>query len=105
MPTTLYLWLCPLCGRATGRRATKRVKYHALEQMPYLQTIKFDPDKAFGVILQINGPKQITKIRDFQPGEDPDNTFPQVKQRLLDAVSEWKAKGWLTREDILAAIS
>ena len=82
-------------------RVTKRIKYFVRERKPYLETIKWDPDKPFGVIVIYEGRgKGVTVIGSFQPGQDPGDCFPQVKQRFLDAIKEWLNKGWIDKNDV-----
>ena len=66
----------------------------------------FDPDKPFGVIQEVGGGKgkSFRFLGYFGPGDDPDGYFPLVKGRLLAALGEWIAKGWLTADEVAAGV-
>lgn len=96
-----YLWLCPICGAAHGLRTTRKVKYTPVEQKPYLETIEFDPNKPFGVILETLGRGRGKRLIGYFNPEDRPEDFEQVKQRLLQALREWVVdKRWITREEV-----
>lgn len=100
-----YRWLCPVCGKAHGMRVTKKAAYLVLERKPYVETINWIPEKPFGVIVVYEGRgKGVTLVGYFQPGQDPDNFFPKVKERFLDALKEWLQKGWLTDSEVKAIL-
>lgn len=100
-----YRWLCPVCGKAHGMRVTKRIRYFVIERKPYVESIDWLPEKPFGVIVVYEGRgKGVTLVGYFQPGQDPDNFFPKVKERFLDAIKEWLQKGWLKDSEVRAIL-
>ena len=96
------LWFCPVCGIAHGMRATKKVDYIILEKKPYLETIDFDPDKPFGVVLETLGRGKGKRIVRYIGPEDASEDFTRVKQRLLACIQEWLKKEWLNKTDLEA---
>lgn len=100
--------LCPVCGTAHGIEVTDRVPgkpYIVLERRNYWERVKdFDPDKPFGVIQETIGRGSFKVLGYFSPEEDQNGFFPLVKARLLSAVREWLDKGWISREELEAAI-
>lgn len=100
--------LCPVCGTAHGIEVTDRVPgkpYIVLERRNYWERTKdFDPDKPFGVIQETIGRGSFRVLGYFSPEEDVDGFFPLVKARLLAATKEWLDKGWISREELEAAI-
>lgn len=101
--------LCPVCGTAHGTEVTERVPgkhYIVLGRRNYWERVKdFDPDKPFGVIQETLGRGTFRMVGYFSPEEDINGFFPLVKARLLAAVAEWLAKGWITKADLTKAIS
>lgn len=102
--------ICPVCGRAAGK---KRLRYpydrdedSSATQNFWEYTLFFDPDKPFGVIQQVGlgKGKSFKVVGHFGPNDDPDGYFPLVKGRLLGAVREYLAKGWVTREELMSLI-
>lgn len=101
-----YLWLCPICGTSHGKRITVKVGYIPYETKPYMETVDFDPDKPFGVILETLGKGKGKELVGYwQPGEDPDDYFPAVKQRFLSALKEWLDKGWIDKAEVLGTLN
>jgi len=96
--------LCPVCGTAHGIEVTETVpgkKYIKLARRNFWERTKdFDPDKPFGVIQKATGRGSFRMVGYFGPEEDVNGFFPLIQQRLLNAVKEWVAKGWLTKEQI-----
>ncbi|GAI95205.1 unnamed protein product [marine sediment metagenome] len=78
---------CPVCGRAGG-----------LAFWPYTQ--HFDPDKPFGVIQEVGlgRGRSFGVIGQLEPADEPE-TFELVKGRLLQAVREWRDKGWINENE------
>jgi len=104
-PKLYYRWLCPVCGKAHGMRVTRKVKYFPIERKPYVESIDWLPEKPFGVIVVYEGRgKGVTVMGYFQPGQDPDNFFPAVKERFVNAIKEWLDKGWLKDSDLKALL-
>lgn len=93
---------CPVCGKMVMDRAVK-VKYMTLETVPYFQSIEWDPDKPFGVAKSIAGRGSFKDWRYIQPEEAPE-LFEGMKGRLLQAVSEWLAKGWVSQAEVMELI-
>lgn len=84
--------ICPVCGTGHGKRNGKN----------YWDTITFAPNKPFGVIQDVGRGRGFAVIGYFNPDDDPDGHFPAVKARLLQAVAEWVAKGWIAKEEVTA---
>lgn len=95
---------CPVCGRAHGTEVTETVpgkKYIVLGRRNFWESTKdFDPDKPFGCIQETIGRGTFKLVGYFSPEEDVDGYFPLVKQRLLQAVKEWRDKNWIAHEEI-----
>jgi len=89
---------CPVCGKMVVDRAVK-VKYITLETVPYFKSIDWDPDKPFGVAKTLAGRGSFKDWRYITPEEAPE-LFEGMKGRLLEAVREWLAKGWVTIEEV-----
>jgi len=96
------LWFCPVCGMAHGARATKKVAYIIMEKKPYLETIDFDPNKPFGVVLEALGRGKGKRIVRYLAPEEAAEDFARVKQRLLVCIQEWLDKAWLNKTDLEA---
>lgn len=96
--------LCPVCGTAHGMEVTETIPgkpYMVVSRRNYWERTKeFDPDKPFGVIQETLGRGTFKLVGRFNPEEDVDGFFPLVKDRLLQSVREWLAKGWLSDDDI-----
>jgi len=98
--------LCPVCGTAHGMEVTEIIpgKPHmVLNRRNFWERTKdSDPNKPFGVIQEVGrGRGRSFKIKGyFSPREDEDGFFPLIKERLLQAVKEWLAKGWITEEEV-----
>ena len=98
--------LCPVCGTAHGMKVTETIPgkpYMVLKRRNYWEiTLEFDPQKPFGVIQEVGmGMGRSFKVLGyFSPEEDQDGFFPLVKNRLLQAVREWRAKGWISEEEV-----
>ena len=99
---------CPVCGTSHGIEVTDRVPgkpYIKLKRGNYWERTKsFDPNKPFGVIQETTGRGTFRLVGYFSPEEDVDGFFPLVKNRLLAAVKEWVTKGWISKEEAMAAI-
>ena len=97
---------CPVCGTAHGYfrpGGRKADPFGETQPINYWEwTEGFDSDKPFGVIQDMGQGRGrgFQFIGYFQPDEDPDGYFPLVKARLLAAVRDWVAKGWLTENEI-----
>jgi len=79
---------CPVCGTA-----------HGLNFWPY--TRQFTPDKPFGVIQEVGlgRGRSFGVIGQLEPADEPE-TFELVKGRLLQALKEWKDKGWIDENEL-----
>jgi hypothetical protein len=95
--------LCPVCGKAGGKRVTKTVEGKPYIPLAWENTWKeeFDPTKPFGVIQETIGRGSFKVIGYFSPEDDPDGYFPLVKKRLIGAVRQWLGNGWLSKEEVL----
>jgi hypothetical protein len=100
---TVISAFCPCCGKSIAEGRAVKVGNITVGKTPYFETIEWDPNKPFGVSQPAGGRGS---FREFQPigPEDAPELFEAVKKRLIDAVGEWKAKGWLTEEDVLKSI-
>lgn len=93
---------CPICGRGIPeKRVTERVegKDIALETQEYFSSIEWNPDQPFGMSRLAAGKKSFADWHYVSPEEAPE-LFKQVKKRFLDAVREWREKGWITKEEL-----
>jgi len=102
---TLYRQaFCPVCGDYHGSEVTERVpgkEYIPLARRNFWErTLKFGPEKPFGVIQETTGRGSFKLVGYFEPEEDVDGFFPLIKKRLLKATREWLDKGWITKEEI-----
>lgn len=79
---------CPQCGLA-----------HSLGFWEY--TTGFDPSKPFGMIQEtgLGRGRSFRVVGHLAPQDEPE-TFELVKARLLQAVTEWRDKGWIKNEEI-----
>lgn len=86
--------LCPVCGRGSSSLTF------------WLRLSKFDPGKEFGVIQEIGLGRgnNFTVIGRFGPEGEPE-VYELVKDRLLQAVKEWRDKGWLSQDEINTVLS
>ena len=95
--------VCPLCGISHGKRVTRRMEGRPdikLETANFWTGVQdFDPDKPLGVIQETTGRGSFRTIGHFGPEDDPDGYFPLIKARLLNALREWVAKGWITVDE------
>ena len=92
--------LCPVCGRSIPeRRGTVRGKLGNIETQPYFDSIQWDPDKPFGIALPATGKGSFSGWRHISKEEAPE-LFEALKQRFLEALREWAAKGWIKPEDL-----
>jgi hypothetical protein len=92
--------LCPVCGRAVPEnRGTVRGKAGNIEVEPYFNTIKWDPDKPFGIARPAAGKGSFKDSTYIDKDEAPE-LFEAVKGRLLEALREWVAKGWIQKEEL-----
>jgi hypothetical protein len=100
---------CPVCGLAHGMEVTETIpgkKYMVISRRNYWEKTKdFDPDKPFGVIQETLGRGTFSTLGYFNPDEDTEGYFPLVKARLLQALKEWKDKGWVNQDEILEKIA
>lgn len=82
--------VCPVCGTS-----------HNLPH--YAKTLDFDPAKPFGIIQDVMGGRGhgFTVLGHFGPADEPE-LFALVHDRLLAAVREYRAKGWVTQEEVEA---
>lgn len=93
--------ICPVCGRSIPeRRVTRWLSSVAVETQPYFDSIEWDENKPFGVALSAAGRGSLRDWNYITPEEAPE-LFEAVKARLIQAVKEWVAKGWIAKEEIL----
>jgi len=67
----------------------------------YFEAISWDSGKPFGVASAITGRGSFKDWRYITPEEAPD-LFADLKARLLTAVAEWRAKGWIAPAEVEA---
>jgi len=67
------------------------------------KTKTFTGDKPFGVVKSSEGKGSMKFERYYGIDEDEEGYFLAMKARLLNIVSEWLEKGWLTKEEVEAA--
>ncbi len=96
---------CVLCGRTMGMRSIPRVPgkpQFGIEshENKWKETEAFTGAKPFGVVRSSEGKGSIKTVRYFDIDEDTDGYFPAMKQRLLNIITEWKTKGWLTEDEL-----
>jgi hypothetical protein len=96
-----------MCGTSHGTRVTDRVegkRWLVLDSENYwLKPLAFDPDKPFGIIQEAAGRGSLQVVGHFSPEDDPSGSFQLIKKRLLQMVTQWISKGWLTSAEVLAA--
>jgi len=79
---------CALCG-------------HSRSLGFWQYTTGFDPGKPFGMIQETGlGRGRSFRVVGHLAPEDEPETFELVKDRLLQAVTEWRDKGWISNEEI-----
>lgn len=96
---------CPMCGRVAGQKVIRRADSTYIKVGSsnfWLSTLKFDPDKPFGVIMESTGRGTLHKVGTFDPQDDKEY-FPLVKKRLLAVIKEWTKKGWVSQTEVAAA--
>ena len=96
---------CPLCGRTMGKRTIYNVPgkpYFGIERQENLweKTREFTGDKPFGVVKSSEGKSSMKFERYYDIDEDAEGYFPAMKSRLLNIISEWLDKGWLSKEEL-----
>lgn len=91
--------LCPVCGRWLPSDRALKVGNTTIGRVGYFDSIEWDKDKPFGVAFQAGGRGSLNNWRYIGPEEDSE-LFEALKGRLLQAVKEWREKGWLSDEDI-----
>jgi len=96
---------CPLCGRTMGRRTVYKSPgkpYMGIERQDNLweKTQEFTGEKPFGVVKASEGRGTMRLVRYYGIDEDEEGYFPAMRQRILNIISEWLDKGWLSIEDI-----
>lgn len=98
---------CPCCGRTMGKRTI------TIEGKPWIKigeenrwedTKDFTGDKPFGVVKSSEGRGTMKFERYYDIDEDEEGYFPLIKARLLNVISEWLDKGWITREEVEAIV-
>lgn len=96
---------CPMCGRGMGMRTVYKVpkKPHmGIERRENLweKTKDFHGEKPFGVVKVSQGKGTMKMLRYYDLDEDTEGYFPWMKRRLIAIISEWLAKGWLTKNEL-----
>lgn len=95
---TVVACLCPICGHSIQDRAIK-VGHITVEKRPYFETIDWDPDKPFGIAYPAGGRSSYKDWQHIGPEKAPE-LFAALKGRFLQAIKEWREKGWITAEDL-----
>jgi hypothetical protein len=93
---------CPCCGKTVQDRAVK-VGSITVGRTSYFESIEWNANKPFGIRFSAGGRGSLKNWEPIGPEEAPE-LFEGMRKRLIDAVGEWKAKGWLTEEDLLKSI-
>jgi hypothetical protein len=70
------------------------------EENRWEATQEFTGDKPFGVVKASEGRGTMRLVRYYDIDEDKEGYFPLMRERLLNIISEWVSKGWLSIEDI-----
>ena len=100
---------CPLCGRTMGMKniyiEPKKPWTKTGEENRWEATKEFTGDKPFGVVKSSEGRGTMKFERYYGIDEDVEGYFPLMKSRLLAVNKEWLEKGWITREELEAAIA
>jgi hypothetical protein len=102
--------ICPVCGTTHGKEnvyfdPVKRKRSEIVDTRNYWErTLRFDPDKPLGQIMSGGGVEPMQLVGTFGPEDDPDGYFFLIKQRLLAAVREWIARGWISLEEAQSVI-
>lgn len=100
---------CPVCFVSHGMVKDETVKgkpWIVLSTKNFWKKVQeSDPDKPLGVIQETGGVKgkgrnRFRTIGYFGPDDDPHGFFPLIKNRLLQALREWIAKGWIEPEEV-----
>jgi len=91
--------LCPICGRSIPKDRAVKVGHITVEKRPYFESIDWDPEKPFGIAYPAGGRGSYKDWQPIGPEEDPE-LFAAVKGRFLQAIQEWKQKGWIADEDL-----
>ncbi len=96
---------CVLCGRTMGMKTTYVVPgkpYFGISEQAnrWEETKEFTGEKPFGVIKSSEGRGTMKFERYYGIDEDTEGYFIFMKQRLLNILKEWLAKGWLTKEEL-----
>jgi len=92
--------ICPCCGRTVPQDRALKVGNITIGRVGYFDSIDWDPNKSFGVAYQTGGRGSFTNWRHIGPDEAPE-LFEALKARFIQAIKEWRQKGWLAKEDIL----
>jgi len=99
---------CPMCGRTMGKRniylEPGKPWTKTGEENRWEATKDFTGDKPFGVVKGSEGRGSMKLLRYYDVDEDTEGYFPLMKARLLAVVSEWLAKGWITKEEVQEAM-
>ena len=101
---------CVMCGRTRG---TKNV--YLVPEKPWMgvtdvenrweATQEFTGAKPFGVVKSSGGRGTLQMVRYYDIDEDTEGYLPLMKSRLLAIMGEWLEKGWVTRDELLGAMS
>ena len=99
---------CPLCGRTMGKKNIymdpRKPWTKTGEENRWEATQEFTGDKPFGVVKSSEGRGTMKLERYYDINEDSEGYYPLMKARLLAVNKEWLEKGWITREELEAAI-
>ncbi len=101
---------CPMCGRTMGKKTVYRQPgkpYFGIvrQENRWESTKEFTGEKPFGVVKSSEGRGSLKFERYYGIDEDQEGYFPLMKARLLAVIGEWLEKGWITQEEVSAALS
>lgn len=104
--TLIHQIFCPVCFLSHGPRAEHpegKPYINISTENFWIKTLKQNIEH-FGSTQDSQGRGKIEFLGYFEPESDPTDSYPLVKQRLLQSVFQWVEKGWLTVDEISEAL-
>lgn len=100
---------CPMCRRNMGKKniliEPNKPWTKTGEENLWEKALAFTGETHFGVVKSSEGRGTMQFVRYYEIEEDSEGYFPPMKAQLLAVIKEWLDKGWLTREEVEAAIA